>query len=341
MEVRTERRTGLKAVAIVVVLLAGITAAWLYGRATRAPRLAVSDLDLGILMPGRSLERVIPIENQGRQALIIHQATACCGMSLPYGFPSKIAPESTGYIVARFRTPAHPTASEWKITLRTNDPMRPVSVISLRSRPDKRLTVLPARIDLGHVVAASTFRAACTIRTAGEVKGRYHVATSSPAVTASLRTATNDATVEIDLQLSESAARGELQEYLYVKTGLPSRPNVVIPVSATIEKGLRPRPEQVYFGLVSGAQVVVRRVGLEIIGPGWDTVEIEPLGCDALDATIEPRERRGFELCVSLDPTKMSDVLKRWIVLRGSSDDTLRIAVIAARKRSGTQARRP
>ena len=326
----------------VLVGLAGvvvISAIWLFAHLSGRPRLAVSDVDFGSYIPGQTLERVVCIRNKDRRALAIYAVEPCCGMTVPFGFPATVGPRSVAYVVVRLDTPASYGPIGATLTLRTNDPRNTLAHIAIRATPDDSVTVRPTRIDLGYVVAGSTFADVSTIAVAERWAAAPVAVASTPDLTASLRQSADGKDVQIDLRIAEEAPRGALHEYLYVKTGVARQPNVIIPVLATIERGLRPRPQQVYFGPVAGAGAVSRRIALEVIGSGWDTPHVESVACEGMEARLARTGDGRLELCVSLDPTQMTQTVNGHITLSSGTGDSIEIPVIAVRKGDAERAR--
>lgn len=313
--------------------LMGVCVGWLLcGGLVPGPRLVVSDVDIGTYIPGQTIERAIRLENRGWRSLTIHGAIVCCGMSLPGGFPKNIAPRSTNFIVVRVPTPREYTALEQKIALTTNDRTNPVSRITIRGKPDTSFTATPTIIDLGYIVAGDRFPGVSTIRMVNNEKRLLNIVTSSPNIRASFRESSENGAIEIDLETAEETRRGKLQEYIYIRTGIPSQPNVIISILGKVERGLRPRPEQAFFGVVKSKTAVSRRISLEVIGQGWETVQVEPPACDGIEARLEQKDKKRFELHLSLDPSRIPQRLNSFVTLRGSSGDTMQIPILAVRK---------
>lgn len=326
----------------VLVGLAGvivISAIWLSAHLSARPRLAVSDVDLGSYIPGQTLERAVCIRNEGRRALAIYAVEPCCGMTVPFGFPTAVGPRSAAYVVVRLDTPASYGPIGATLTLRTNDPRNTLAHVAIRATPDDSITVSPTRVDLGYVVAGSTFAGVSIIKVAESWAVPPVAVASTPDLTVSLRQSADGKNVQIDLGIAEGTPRGTLHEYLYVKTGVTRQPNVIIPVLATIERGLRPRPRQVYFGLVTGTRAVSRRIALEVIGSGWDSPHVESVACEGMEARLARTGDGRLGLCVSLDPTQMTQTVNSHITLSSGTGDSIEIPVIAVRKDDAEHAR--
>ena len=219
------------------------------------------------------------------------------------------------------------------LILRTNDRMNPAWKVTITGEPDTSMIVNPSSIDLGYVKTGAEFRDASMIRTAKSEQIPQTIVTSSRYVSASLRSENNDtiAVTKVDIRIAPDAPRGELKEYLYLKTGAAKQPNVIIPVSAVVEWGLRARPAQAFFGVVSGTNVVMRYIRLEVLEDGWAQPRLGSVGCEALESELAEVAPGVLELRVSLNPLRMPKTLKEYITLHSQTGDVFQIPVIAVR----------
>lgn len=337
---QTDKKDYHMAFLISLTILMAVCLGWLVIRSKLEPRLAVSDVDIGTYIPGQIVERAIRLENKGWRSLTIHEANVCCGTSLPDGFPKRIAPQSTNSIVVRMRTPRGYNALEKKITLKTNDPKNHVSIIAISGKPDISITVNPPSVDLEYVVAGRKVANAVTFLIPDNKQPTFSFITSSPNIQISSphsiparRFGNREYNMFVmDVSVDKETPRGLLQEYIFVKTGITRRPYVVVPVKGMVERGLRVRPKQVFFGMVAGKSIVNRVIRLEVIGPGWDSVKIETPGFPGITAKVQQKDENEFRLHVSLDPAQMSVKLKSHITLHGYNGDTIQIPVLAIRK---------
>lgn len=323
-----------------LVVLAAACLGWQWGQSFRIPRLVVSDVDMGNYIPGQKVQRVIRLENQGRGSLVVNEVKSCCGVSVVGGVPKKIPAASSDVIILQIRAPDDPLPFERSVVLHTNDPTNPARRVFVRGVPDLPVYVSPRSIDLKHVLVGEQVANAAMIMIPDNKQVTFSLTSSSPNVHACfpeevLVTRLHDrdyGMFEMEVSVGEGTPRGPLREYLLLKTGLERRPYVVIPVTGVVERGVRVRPEQVFFGTVRGRSVASRVVRLEVVGPGWDTIRIEPPDCSGVTATLQQNGEHTFELHVFLDPTRMPAKLRSDITLEASSGDTITIPILAARQ---------
>lgn len=307
------------------------TSAWLSLNHILGPKLIVSDLDLGVFMPGQVVERALSIENRGWKSLVLNDVKTCCGVALPLGYPKKIRPLSASFVVLRVHLPF--TYSPWNKTLllETNDRHNPVTKINLRAQPDPALKIEPPTVDMGYIISGKHFTDIARIHTSVKKKPLRYITASAPYLKPSLRELASSGSYTVDIEVSKDAPRGKVKEYLYVKTDTLRRGIFIIPIFATIERGLRARPEQVFFGVVGGETVISRHIRLKVISPQWKTFEIETSDFNGVTAKVVQKNLDTFDLYVSLDPTKIPLVLDSFIRLRSSSGDIMRIPLVALR----------
>jgi len=325
-------------IVLMVLLVGGI--GWIWSRSALVPRLVVSDIDLDACKSARTLERALRLENRGSGELLIHDAKVCCGISLVGDFPKRISARSTDVIVLRIPIPDGPLTFKKSFALYTNDPRDPEKVVSVRGTSDMPIYVSPPSIDLKHIVAGEQVAKAAVTMIPDNKEVTFSLVTSSPNIQASFprrvpvtRFGNREyGMFEMDVGVDKETPRGPLQEYILLKTGIAGRPYVVVPVKGMVERGLRVRPEQIFFGMVRGESIVTRSIRLEVIGPGWDSIKIEPSGFPGIAAKLQKKGEKKFELHVSLDPSRMPEQLKSYITLEDSSGDTLQIPLLAVRK---------
>jgi hypothetical protein len=263
---------------------------------------------------------------------VIDDVNTCCGVTLPFDYPKKIRSRSASFVVLRMRLPF--TYNQWNQTLllKTNDRHNPTTKIHIRAQPDLAMKIVPPAVNMGYIIADKHFADVAKIRTTTETKLSRYITASSPYLKPSLREVTSSRNYMVDIEVLKTAPRGKLEEYLYATTDTPQRRTIIIPIFATIERGLRLRPEQVFFGVVKGKTEVSSGVLLEVIEPGWETVKVVPPSCDAVKAEIEQKGKKKFELRVSLDPVKMPEILKSHIMIESASSDVIQIPLLAMRK---------
>jgi hypothetical protein len=300
-----------------------------------SPKLVVSNLDLGTFVPGSELERTIAVTNKGWRTLNISDVNTCCGCTIR-NVPLKIAGGSTGFLSFKLRTPNGCGEFRREIKLATNDPKNRRKRVVLHGLPDNSIIAKPVFINLGHVVPGVNLSDIIELQAEDTNQFNPYVVTSAPYLKASLHSCQVEGSVRIGLEITKDAPRGKIAEYLYSKTGIDGRPNIIIPISGTIERGLRIRPEVAYFGSIGRNQAITRSVRLQVLDPIWKEIRVvvpeEDMG---ISANLERKNDNNLILNVVLDPSETPPVLSSCVVLKNSMGDTLEIPVYAVRKGAG------
>jgi len=314
--------------------LGGLALIGLLSALGTGPEVIVSDLEVGVFTPGQTVERVLPIENRGGRTLEIRNVKACCGVTLPLGYPQKIAPRSSSCIVLRIHLPFTFHPWERTLALTTNDRKRAAVSVRLTAQADPALKIEPATIDLGYIADGNCLANAATIRTAAATELSPYIAASVPYLKASLRKDTSGRGHVLDVAVAENAPPGRVREHLYVVAYTPPRRLTAVPVSGTIEHGLRARPEQVFFEVGGEKTTRARHIRLRVIHSQWRSFAVESSDCRAISAQLSRIDDNTFDLHVSLDPTQVLSSLDTLVRLRNPDGDTLQIPVLAIRRKT-------
>ncbi len=316
---------------LTVVVMAG--AGFIYGEYL-TPRLEATNIDLGTFVPGQTLERVVKIRNLGWKTLILYDAKACCGTTLPQGFPKQIGPRSSAYIPVRIQTSTKYNSLHRKIALKTNDRTQPVSNILIHGEPDTCITVNPEKVLLEYIVEGGAFSNIAEVKMQNKPEKSAYITTSSHYIKAWLDEDPDvDNVYRVNIEISRNTPRGDLVEYIYIKTGISDRPNITIPITAKVERGLRPRPERIFFGVIDGTIRISRSIRLIVIGPEWESFEVENFEHDGIEAEIEQENLKHFKLNIHIYPLKMRALLDTFVTLRNSSGNEMTIPLFAVHKK--------
>jgi len=318
-------------VTVVVAVLVGLGA-----RDLLVPRLSTCGrVDVGILRPGQTeLHAVLAVENTGWRRLIIDDVVTCCGISLPYGFPKEIAGQSKAYVVLRADLPRSNKPYRRSVTLITNDPVRRRAQVELYAEPDRSVVVVPPSISLGYVTpgAARPGAVRVIVKEAGWLP--RHISTSSDNIFAVFHADGDKNTGSVEIRVSDACLAGKLAECVYVRTGYARRPNIIIPVSAFVERSWRPRPRTLFFGVVEDSdKAIVESIRLLRIDPkaGPPRIAYHPY-CVGARLTEKPDD--SFELRVELDMMQMPNILRDHVIIEDGAGNATEVPIIAVRRKT-------
>jgi len=311
---------------IIFAVLLGIGLLTIFG--TSVPKTLIFHSDIGTFVPFRATERSIMIENPGRRLITIKEVHTCCGISLPYGFPKTIHPQSTAAMVVRVHGSDSPL--EKAITLKTDDPAHSVVKCVIRGNPDYSVPYAPGYVMTGKVVAGQKIASVWKIFKGNGPELACNVFSSSKYITPVVQEIDQHGNVEIGIKVSTDAPRGKLAGFLFGITGVEACPTFTARFETEIARGLWPHPENIFFGRVNDKAVVSRSIDLEVIESGWNTVEVDRPSEECLNTQIIRVGQNKYKLHVSLNPEKMPQILNTVLTLHDHNGDSLQIPVIAA-----------
>ena len=242
---------------IVAVLLCG-TLAVAMGAAASGPRLEVQPqkLEFGTMKRGEKERKVLYVRNAGDSQLTIEQIRPSCTECIVDQIPLRpLAPGQGMELPITFLASDVPGEHTAYVTFHSNDPVEPLKrvylTVTIEATKLPRLTVEPAVIDLGVVLAGEP--ATCTVKVANIGDGPLHVTdlTASPGVERAgelPKEIAPGARQELKLKLSPGDA-GMVSAHVVLTTDDLDKPVVTIPI-----QGYAARREQVE-GLLHGVLV--------------------------------------------------------------------------------------
>ena len=295
------------------------------------PRIVVGDLDLGDIPSGVQIERVVTVKNAGRATLSISDLRTCCGCTAPYGWEKQMPPGSQQSVVLRFAAPDPGSQISKRISFITNDPSQPAAQVNVKGRTEDPLVdVEPRAVDLGFTVPRSHPQAAKVLRKGGQAEPMT-IVSSAAWLKPVLVWGTDPASASVDLEIDPSCPGGKVNEYLFLKTGLPGMRTLTIPVEGFIERGVRVRPMQVYFGAIRGSEPVEASVMVLPLESSWSSLTVKDPGLDGLRAELLHESGGTLRLAVRIDPKTMPQAVTGKIVLENAQGQTVTVPVFAVR----------
>ena len=240
-----------------VAVLAGALVLAL-GAAAGGPRLDVrpQKLEFGTMKRGEKLRKVLTVRNAGDSQLTIEQIRPSCTECIVDQVALKpLAPGQEMELPVTFLATDVPGDHTAYVTFHSNDPAEPLKrvylTVTIEATKLPRLTVTPAAIDLGVVLAGQP--AACTVALANIGEAPLHVTgfTAAPGVERDGELPNEiapGARHELKLKLSPDAA-GALKAHVILTTDDLETPVLTVPIG-----GYAATREQIE-GLVHGVLV--------------------------------------------------------------------------------------
>ena len=219
------------------------------------PRMHVDKpvFDFGQVEQGDKVTHDFRFTNQGNRDLRVQSVKTSCGCTAAVIAAETIPPGTEGTIQATFDTKRFAGQKAKDIRVHTNDPLNPVTTLTLRGEITTEVQVQPAQLYLGRLQRGSPItRTVTVLYDANKPLEITDITNGNPAI--SVRA--EDAQVEgkkgkaLQVRVAKTARRGPLNDTITVTTTSAKKPTISIPVVGSIEGDVIVLPSQVSFGVV-------------------------------------------------------------------------------------------
>lgn len=203
--------------------------------------------DFGEVLQGTRVEHLFAFRNTGGAMLAIRQVRSSCGCTAALLSASEVRAGGAGEVRASFDSGRFRGRVEKTITLYTNDPLRPTTVLRLQGRVVPELEADPADLTFGMVAPGESRKGEVTLINRGKEKITITTAyPTSPALQVQMKSRTIPPGESARLVVSAGpvAAGESLSGYLIVKTDSPRAPEVRVSVYGTVTAPPRDRNNQ-------------------------------------------------------------------------------------------------
>ena len=219
------------------------------------PRMQVDApvFDFGQVEQGEQVTHDFRFTNQGNRDLRVQSVKTSCGCTAAVIAADTIPPGTEGTIQATFDTKRFAGQKAKDIRVHTNDPLSPVTTLTLRGEITVEVQVEPAQLYLGRLRRGSPVTRTVTVlfdeHTSLEI-------TDISNANSALNVRAEDARVEgkrgkaLQVSVSKTARRGPLSDTITITTTSQKKPTISIPVVGSIEGDISVSPSQVSFGVV-------------------------------------------------------------------------------------------
>ena len=219
------------------------------------PRMQVDEpvFDFGRVEQGEQVTHDFRFTNRGNRDLRVQSVKTSCGCTAAVIAADTIPPGTEGTIQATFDTKRFAGQKAKDIRVHTNDPLRPVTTLTLRGEITVEVQVQPAQLYLGRLQRGSPItRTVTVLYDENKPLEITDITNANPAI--SVRA--EDVRVEgkkgkaLGVSVSKTARRGPLNDTITVTTTSTKRPTISIPVVGNVEGDISVSPSQVSFGVV-------------------------------------------------------------------------------------------
>ncbi|MBU1700142.1 MAG: DUF1573 domain-containing protein [Candidatus Eisenbacteria bacterium] len=291
-----------------------------------AIRFDYREVDFGILPQKTYRDTVFTFQNAGDSELAILDVKTSCGCTAALATESVIPVHGKGTIDVRFDTKRFKGPVTKTITVKSNDPGEPETMLRIKAFIKALVNITPERIDIGLVRFGKT--AESTIRLASEKGQDLSVEDVQVSVDVFDWEIQNVAdpdseVVVIKFKLKESAPLGAIRGQIKIVTGFKDMKPIIIPIRGELVHHFQISPSSLNLGsfkigMVQAPVIVIRPVGTQafkVVGAESDNPKVRIRLADGrvagtyeifLDVSpdIEPGRIKGEILVKTNDPAQ-------------------------------------
>ncbi len=219
------------------------------------PRMVFTEpvFDFGQAEQGEQVTHLFRFANQGNRDLRVVSIKTSCGCTAAVISADVISPGKEGTIRATFDTTQFSGEKAKSITVHSNDPLSPVTTLTLRGEVTVEVEVEPAQLYVGRLRSGTeetyTVHVLYDEKKAIKITGITH---THPAIKVQIE----DVQIggkkgkRLRVRVTKAAELGRLNDQIVVTTTSKKKPTITIPVFGSIEGDVMVLPPQVSFGVV-------------------------------------------------------------------------------------------
>lgn len=222
---------------------------------TNRPHIVFKELlyDFGKVEQGEQVHRLFHFTNQGSRDLRIEAVKTSCGCTAAVLSSEVIPPGQEGTISATFDTSKFFGEKVKTISVHTNDPLQPVTTLTLQGEVEVEIAAEPAQLYLGRVRRGAG--ATHTVELLYDAKKQIaftNITAESPFISVRSEDIEKDQKKgkKLFVTLNKDVPLGRVSTEVVVTTTSQKRPTLSIPVFGNIEGDLVVQPPQASFGVV-------------------------------------------------------------------------------------------
>lgn len=270
--------------------------------------------DFGSVMQGQKVVHEFAVENSGDADLVLQRIAPSCGCTAAAVSSPTIKPGGSEKIRVTFDTAGMYGAKTKTVNVVTNAREKPEFTLKLKGSVIRGISSTPERVTFGDVPqsasqAMRTKEVALNV-TEGMTWDIARVTSASKFISVQELPA-QGTSKRYAVTLLPDAPKGELRERLIVESKDPAQTAVNIPITATVLGDLRIIPATVSFGIVSGTELIERRLKYENASTIPVSITSVTSSHPAVSAAMLDMDggKRGV-LVIKLDPKKVTSDLK-------------------------------
>ncbi len=227
--------------------------------------------DFGQVEQGEKVTHAFRFTNQGNRDLHVQSVKTSCGCTAAVIAADTIPPGTEGSIEATFDTKRFAGQKAKNIRVHTNDPLSPVTTLTIQGEITIEVQVQPAQLYLGRLQrGVQTTRTVTILYDQNKPFEITHITHANPAISVRTEDARIDGkkgktlqrvnapsnrradvgTFTLQVSVSETAELGRLDDTITITTTSPKKPTITIPIFGSVEGDIIVLPSQVSFGVV-------------------------------------------------------------------------------------------
>lgn len=300
------------------IVLAVSSVAW--SEEGKKPKLRIDQREhnFGTVMQGDVVQHNFALHNDGEAELIIERIVPGCGCTATKLDADVIKPGASGRLQISFDTKGFSGQKERIISVYTNDFVEPSVRLLLKGKIDTSIVVTPPRVAFNNVV-----RGVADPRNSQEVLVKIKSSEQNLELTDLISTSEHLEVDELEssprrkrlrVSVVGDAPEGALREQILIGLKGGSRPNINIPVYASVKGLLRLQPRSLSFGILEGEQPVSRAARLKSLAPG--DVKIKEIKVDNPAVSVESMTAKAgsaYVIKVLVNPSQLEEDLRETI----------------------------
>jgi hypothetical protein len=289
----------------------------------------------GTVAEGTKVAHSFTISNKGSAPLDILRVVPSCGCTASSVTPNKIEPGATGTLNVEFNTEGFSGEKVKTVRVFSNDPDKPIEVVSLKGEVRSQVTLTPAQVLFEKIVKGDATQT-MDVEVAADPKSQVKVGSAksfSPLVVVSEVASdgvqdSGQAKKVFKVSISKDAPVGDIRERVVVEILGAQNKSVNIPVFAKVVGSVMTTPQRVSFGIISGTENISRSVRVDISGGKPVSIKKVTSSVPAVKFKIEEVVAgKAYLLHLWVNPKDVSANLRGQLVLETSSEEQPQVSV--------------
>jgi hypothetical protein len=287
--------------------------------------------NFGTVSQGQKVEHDFVIRNAGDADLVIQRVAPSCGCTAAAMSASAIKPGTSEKIKVTFNTAGFFGSKTKSVSVLTNARNQAELVLKLQGVIERHVIVSPDRLGFGDIGAETSQASRTREFTVEVVEGvdKQIATVRSLSKFLSVQALGGQGRAQkYSVAVLPGAPRGELRDRVLIEFKDPDHSAINVPVNASIVGDVRLIPATVSFGIISGDQVMERRVRFENNSTQGVVIQGIKSSHPAVTTSVVPvDEGKRSVIVISVDPKKVTTDLQASLEVATSHPEEKAIAL--------------